>query len=101
MILKSKTDNSDLKSQLSEIHSKIDEQTKSIESKNEMINAKSDELSKLKGNFKCDKRNFCTSNLTLLVKHKANDHKRKTSCDKCTFKSGKKSDLQLQMVLRH
>ena len=101
MILKLKTDNSDLKSQLSELHSKIDEQTKLIESKDEIINAKSDELSKLRGDFKCDKCNFCTSNLTLLVKHKANDHKPKTSCDMCTFKSGKESDLQLHMVLRH
>ena len=83
------------------MHSKIDEQTKLIESKDEIISAKSDKLSKLQGNFKCDKCNFCTSYLTLLVKHKAIDHKQKILCDKFILKWGKESDLQLHMILRY
>ena len=57
--------------------------------------------SEVRGDFKCDNCDFCTNDLTILVKHKANEHKPTFTCDKCNFKSGKKSDFQLHTVINH
>ena len=70
-----RTENSILKSSLSEMHSKLKEQTKLIENKIEIINANNDEISRLIGDIKCDKCDFSTNNLMLLVKHKTHEHK--------------------------
>ena len=70
-----RTENSILKSSLSEMHSKLKEQTKLIENKIEIINANNDEISRLRGDIKCDKCDFSTNNLMLLVKHKTHEHK--------------------------
>ena len=77
IILELKTENSNIKSKLSEVQFDLEENSKLIQSKDDIIEAKNDEISRLKGDFKCDKCQFCTSNLTLLIKHKTNEHKLK------------------------
>ena len=72
-----KTENSSIISKLSEIQFDLKENSKLIQSKDDIINAKNDEISRLKGDFKCDKCQFCTSNLTLLIKHKTSEHRLK------------------------
>ena len=101
MISELKIENLNLKCQLTEIQSKFKNQTKLIESKDQIIDAKIDEISKLRGDFKCDKCKFCTSDLTHLVKHKANEHKLTMSCDQCNFISTKRSELQFHIVSNH
>ena len=43
----------------------------------------------LKGDFECDKYEFTTNSQTPLLKHKANDHKPRTSCDNFDVKKSK------------
>ena len=56
---------------------------------------------KEEGDFKCDKCSFSTSDLSTLVKHKANEHKPFMVCDKCEFKTMKRSEFQLHLVFSH
>ena len=76
-------------------------QTKICDSKDEIVSIKIEENNVLKGDFECDKCDFRTTSLSILVKHKANEHKPIMSCDQCKFKSIKKSDLQLHLLMKH
>ena len=85
----------------SRFNSSLKEKTKMSYYKNEIVSAKIEEDNVLKGDFKCDKCDFSTADLSILVKHKANEHKPIMSCDQCKFKSIKKSDLQLHSLMKH
>ena len=72
-----------------------------INSKEENIIKDIDENEKEGGDFNCDKCIFSTSDLSTLVKHKANEHKPFMVCDKCGFKSLKRSEFQVHQVFAH
>ena len=91
----------EMKQKLSELNSDLVEQTKINNSKDEIICAKNEENNVLRGDFKCDKCNFSTTELSILVKHKANEHKPVITCNHCKFKSIKISDLKLHSLLHH
>ena len=69
-----------------------------VDSKEEHVIKNKDEKPKEEGDFKCDKCSFSTSDLSTLVKHKANEHKPFMVCDKCEFKTMKRSEFQLHLV---
>ena len=59
------------------------------------------ESKKIRDDYKCDKCEFSTNTLGILIKHKADVHKPGVSCDKCDFKTMKKSDLSLRIMFKH
>ena len=91
----------EMKEKILELNSDLVEQTKINNSKDEIICAKNEENNVLRGDFECDKCNFSTTDLSILVKHKANEHKPVMKCDHCKFKSIKISDLKLHSLLHH
>ena len=76
------------------------EQTK-IRPKGKTIIEKNVEDTKLPDDYQCDKCEYSTSSLGILVKHKADEHKPIVACDKCEFKAIKKSDLHLHLLFKH
>ena len=101
-------ENNDQKKEIKEIKAKISKLTSNqIEqigmdnSTAEIISAKKDEKNVLKDGFACDKCSFSTTNLSILVNHKANEHKPIMKCDQCKFKAIKKSDLEFHLLLKH
>ena len=59
------------------------------------------ESKKIPDDYECDKCEFSTSTLGILIKHKADVHKPGVYCDKCDFKTMKKSDLTLHILFKH
>ena len=51
--------------------------------------------------YKCDKCEFSTNTLGILIKHKGDVHKPGVSCVKCDFKTMRKSDLSLHIMDKH
>ena len=73
----------------------------STDSKKKVIAENNVDNPNVGGDFKCDKCAFSTSSLSLLVRHKANEHKPFMICDKCDFKTMKRSEFQLHSVFAH
>ena len=74
---------------------------RSTDSKKKVIAVNIDDNPNVGGDFMCDKCAFSISSLSLLVKHKANEHKPFMICDKCDFKTMKRSEFQLHSVFAH
>ena len=51
--------------------------------------------------YKCDKCEFSTNTLGILIKHKKDVHKPGVFCDKFDFKTMQKSDLSLHIMSKH
>ena len=51
--------------------------------------------------YKCDKCEYTKYSLGNHIKHKADEHKPLVFCDKCDFKTMRKSDLSIHILFKH
>ena len=105
MILELKTENSDLKSQISKLHSNLKEQTKLIETKDEIISNKTIKVSKLLRDFECEKCQFQAESLMEFNFHLSQKHPTKSTkhlkCQKCDFKRNSENDMKIHKTSKH